>query len=230
MVKGEKPLWKMRLSDWKRQICTNMAFLRHTPPRLKKARELAIATDWGDTDAATPPKKRIAITGASTGLGAAMALRLAAPGVSFALCARNVAPFEALAEKLRQKGADVDYASVDLSLPGASEAWVQDVWQEGAIDLLILNAGIFDGRGVDGQLETPHRAAKLISTNLTSSITAALSATKFMHQRGVGHVVCISSLAAFGPHADAPTYSASKAGLTAFARALREGLMGPTCL
>lgn len=192
------------------------------PPRLSKAEALGIATDWESEGKA--PTKRIAITGASSGLGAALALKLAGPGVSFALCARNTAPFEALSETLRAKGASVAFTSVDLSQPGAAETWVQDVWQDGPIDLLILNAGIFDGRGLDGQLEPPDRAAQVIATNLTSAITASLSAQNLMRQRGAGHLVFISSLAAFGPQADAPSYSASKAGLTSFARALREGL------
>lgn len=196
------------------------------PPRLAMAQDLGIVTDWG-AGATKPavPKKRIAITGASTGLGAALALRLAEPGVSFALCARNIAPFGKLEEQLRAKGAKVEYASVDLSSPGAPEAWIDSVWKNGPIDMLILNAGIFDGRDLDGNLETPERAAQLIATNLTGAITASLAATERMRKRGSGHLVFISSLAAFGPHADAPTYSASKAGMTAFARAMREGLL-----
>ena len=200
---------------------------KERPPRLQIAQALRIATDWeGEADQPPRPKKRIAITGASTGLGAALAVKLAEPGISFALCARNIAPFESLVEQLRAKGAEVEFASVDLAAPGAPETWIEDIWQNGPIDMLILNAGIFDGRDLDGNLETPDRAAQLISTNLTGAITASLAATELMQKRGSGHLVFVSSLAALGPHADAPSYSASKAGLTAFARAMREGLLG----
>ncbi|WP_370230818.1 SDR family NAD(P)-dependent oxidoreductase [Cognatishimia sp.] len=197
------------------------------PPRLRKAARLGIATDAiGTSQAEANPRKRIAITGASTGLGAALATKLAAPGVSFALCARDTAPFKTLAATLRTKGADVEFASVDLSIPGAAETWLKEVWDNGAIDQVILNAGIFDGRDEQNRLESPTRATRLLSTNLSGAVEAALTASTLMQTRGAGHLVFISSLAAFGPQADAPTYSASKSGLTAFARALREALMG----
>ena len=168
--------------------------------------------------------RRIAITGASRGLGAALARALAGPGVTLVLCARRAGPLEDLARDLRDKGAEVTCAAVDLRDVAAAEAWAEAAWAGGAIDLLILNAGIFDGRGADGRLERPARTADLIATNLTGAAAPALALAGRMRARGAGTLLFVSSLAAFAPLADAPGYSAGKAGLTAFARALREAL------
>lgn len=167
---------------------------------------------------------RIAITGASSGLGAALARAFAAPGVMLSLCARDTSRFVPILPDLHRAGAEVEIASVDVADTQAVTAWIAGLDRVAGINLLILNAGQFDGRGPDGALETPERAASLIATNLTGTITAALAAADCMRRRKSGHIVFISSLAAFGPQPDAASYSASKAGVTAFARALREDL------
>jgi len=166
----------------------------------------------------------ILITGASMGLGAALARQLAAPGITLILCARRAAPLETLAESLRAAGAEVIAEAVDVTDQGAVLHWVERMWNKGPIDLAVLNAGIFAGRTPDGQAEQPLAAAAVIATNLTGCVVPALALARHMRQRKAGQLVFISSLAAFGPLADAPGYSASKAGLTAFARALREDL------
>jgi short-subunit dehydrogenase len=167
---------------------------------------------------------RIVITGASRGLGAAMARELAAPGVTLCLCARDPARLDSVAQDLRQRGAQVECAALDLGDATAVTAWLQDMWDRGPVDMAILNAGVFEGRGPDGTLEDPVLAAQIIRTNLTGAIAPALALAPRMIQRRTGRLVFISSLAAFSPQADAPSYSASKSGLTAFARALREDL------
>ncbi len=171
-----------------------------------------------------PQPARIAITGASSGLGEALARRIAAPGVTLLLCARDITRFGPIVPALRAAGAEVEIASVDVADTQAIMAWITALDSQAPIDLLILNAGQFGGRDRDGALETPERAAALIATNLTGTIAPALVAGEFMRQRKNGHIVFISSLAAFGPQQDAASYGASKAGVTAFARALREDL------
>lgn len=166
----------------------------------------------------------VLITGANRGLGLALATQLAAPGVTLHLCARNRALLEAQAEALRAKGAIVNCAAIDVADHAAVTEWVFQIWQDAPPDLAIFNAGRFGGRGRDGALETPGVAAELIATNLTGALTPAIALAERMRQRGRGTLLFISSLAAFAPMADAPSYSASKAGLTAFARALREDL------
>jgi short-subunit dehydrogenase len=173
-----------------------------------------------------PRAQRIAITGASQGLGAALARQYAGPGVTFFLCARDVAATQQLTSALEAKGACVNWTGVDVSVTARVTDWVASLWRTGPIDLLILNAGIFDGRSEDGALESPDRARALIDTNLNGAIAPALVAVDLMLAAGFGQIVFISSLASLTPLADAPVYSASKAGLTAFARALQKGLSG----
>ncbi|MAM62864.1 SDR family NAD(P)-dependent oxidoreductase [Maritimibacter sp. UBA3975] len=167
--------------------------------------------------------RRILLTGASSGLGREMARHLAGPGVAFLLCGRRADALKAVATELRDAGATVETALVDLTDVAAAQDWV-DTCAVQPVDLAILNAGMFDGRGRDGALESPMRAAVQVETNLTAPVTLGLRLADHMRDAGQGTILFISSLGAFSAHADAPSYSASKAGLTAFARALREDL------
>jgi short-subunit dehydrogenase len=149
---------------------------------------------------------------------------LAGPDVSLVLCARRAEPLQALSDELSASGAKVSWAAIDLRDPVAAETWASAAWANGPVDLLILNAGVFDGRREGEPLESPLRAVDVIATNLTGALVPALAVAERMREQGKGTLLFISSLAAFMPLADAPGYSASKAGLTAFARALREVL------
>ena len=169
-------------------------------------------------------QRRIVITGAGRGLGAALAHAFARPATTLILSARRTDELEALAPALRAKGAEVICCPVDVSDPVAVSAWMAQLWEAAPVDLAVFNAGLFAGRDPAGHLESPADAAGLITTNLIGAIAPALILTERMRRRGSGQMLFISSLAAFGPQADAPSYSASKAGLTAFARALREDL------
>lgn len=163
-------------------------------------------------------KQHIVITGASRGLGAALAARLAGQGVHLSLCARDTSNVGALTELLTSKGSTVDWENVNVGNSVRIIEWIDSIWTGTPIDILILNAGVFDGRPEDGCLENPLRAADLLNTNLNGVIVPALQCAEKMRIRESGHIVFISSLAGFAAHADAPTYSASKAGVTVFAR------------
>ena len=168
--------------------------------------------------------QHILITGASKGLGAALATQLAGDGVHLSLCARDISNVEALTNFLTAKGSTVNWGAVDVRNKRQAIEWIDLKWNFLPIDTLILNAGIFDGSPEDGGLEDAMRAADIVSTNLLGTVVPALQCGEKMRQRKRGHLVFISSLAGFAAHADAPTYSASKAALTVFARALREDL------
>jgi len=93
------------------------------------------------------------------------------------------------------------------------------------IDLLIVNAGVLDGRRADGTLETADTARRVIDINLLGAVDTVQAVLPAMIARGRGHIVLVSSLAALAPVPDAPAYSASKAGLLAYGRALRAAVV-----
>lgn len=92
------------------------------------------------------------------------------------------------------------------------------------VDLLIAGAGVLDGRRADGTIEDAERARRVVEVNLLGAIDTLHAVLPGMRRRKRGHVVLISSLAALSPLADAPAYSASKAGLLSYGLALREAL------
>ncbi|MBY5972084.1 SDR family NAD(P)-dependent oxidoreductase [Ferrimonas balearica] len=172
------------------------------------------------------PYRRIAIAGGSRGIGAALALALAGPGRALWLCAREGLPLEETARDCRAKGARVQCRSCDLSQPGAAAAWLDEIGERGPPDLLIVTAGIFGGRP-DGAEGTPEVVTRqVIAVNLTGALALAEAGALRMRHAGRGQIVLLGSLAARDPLPDAPAYSASKAGLACYARALRADLSG----
>lgn len=167
----------------------------------------------------------IALTGASSGIGAALVLEFARRGCTFSLFARRVDRLEEVAEAARKRGAAVHCEAGDVREAKAVEQWYAAAHERQPVDLLIANAGIFDGVGPNNRLETSHEAEQLVATNLLGAIYTAQAALPRMMERRRGHIAFISSLAARLPAADAPSYSASKAGLAAYAEALREYLL-----
>jgi short-subunit dehydrogenase len=93
------------------------------------------------------------------------------------------------------------------------------------IELLIVNAGVFTGHASDGSLETPEEISWQVRTNLEGAAATINSALPGLRARKTGHIAIIGSLAALQPLADAPGYSASKAGIMAYGEALREFLI-----
>lgn len=167
----------------------------------------------------------IAITGASSGIGAALAEEYASPGRRLSLVARRMASLNDIARRCEKLGALVDVQQGDVRDAGEIARWYLHIERHQPVDVLIANAGIFDGHGPDDALETPFEARDLVDTNLLGAIYTAQAALPHMMTRKRGHIAFVSSLAARLPSADAPAYSASKAGLSAYAEALREFLL-----
>jgi short-subunit dehydrogenase len=167
------------------------------------------------------PATHIALTGASSGIGAALALEFAGPGRTLSLLARRRGLLDEVADAARQRGAQVDCHTSDVSDATAVKAWYCAADDRQPVDLAIANAGIFDGHGAGERMETNAEAERLVATNLLGAIYVAQAAMPRMMARRSGHIAFVSSLAARLPAADAPSYSASKAGLVAYAEALR---------
>ena len=166
--------------------------------------------------------KHVAITGASRGIGAALAVAYAAPGRRLAITGREGARLEAVAAACRAAGAEVRCDSFDVRDEDRAAAWFASVDGEAPVDLVIANAGVFDGNGPDGAFETAREARRLVEVNLIGVINTVQAVQGAMRRRGGGHIAIVSSLAAVLPAADAPTYSATKAALLAYGNALRD--------
>jgi short-subunit dehydrogenase len=166
----------------------------------------------------------VLITGASRGLGAALAVEYAEAGAVLALTGRDEAALAGVAARCRELGATVVTGVVDLSDHARLAAWVAEVDGRYPIALLIANAGIFEGRRESEPHEALERAITVLRTNLETAIASVDAVLPAMRRRGRGQIALISSLAAVHPLADAPAYSASKAGLAAYGEALAEAV------
>ncbi len=151
-------------------------------------------------------------------------MELAQPGVRLFLCARTEARLDDVAAACRERGAEVDTLKVDVRDAKVVRDWLGQCDASRPLDLMIANAGVLTGRAADARIEDALAAADVVATNLSGAVVSATAAAALMEPRGQGQIALISSLAAFFPHADAPAYSASKAGLTAFATALDEAV------
>lgn len=168
--------------------------------------------------------RSIVITGASAGLGRALALQYAGQGRTLALLARNAARLAETARAARARGAAVTTHAGDLCADMAAHDFIRAFAAEHAIDLLIVNAGVFSGHHPQREMEEADEIISILRTNLEAAILTIAAALPHMRKRRSGRIALIGSLAALHPLADAPAYSASKAGLMAYGEALREWL------
>jgi len=164
----------------------------------------------------------VVITGASRGLGRELALAYARPDCLLGLTGRDAASLEDIAAQCRRRGAEVDVCVADVTEPGALIDWLAEIDRRRPLDLVIANAGLFDGRRPGLDSEGLDAAIGQLRVNLEGAIRTIDAALPLMTARKRGHIAAISSLAAVYPLADAPAYSASKAGLVAYCEAVRE--------
>ena len=169
--------------------------------------------------------RSVVITGASSGLGQALALLYAGTGRSLGLLGRDQGRLEAVAARCRALGAGTSIGAFDLSDTQALNAWMQAFDVAHPIDLLIVNAGAFTGNGAAPAMETSEACIATLRVNLEGAIRTVQAAVPMLRARRSGHIGIVGSLAALQPLADAPTYSASKAGLMSYGEALREWLL-----
>jgi short-subunit dehydrogenase len=155
------------------------------------------------------------ITGASSGIGQALAIALARPGVSLHLSGRDATRLEAVAAACRARGATVQPIVVDVRDRDTMAAWIANA---GRLDLVVANAGISAGTG-DHAPEDPAQARAIFATNLDGVLNTVLPAMTLMAQQtpdadGVrGRIAAISSVAAFVPAPSAAAYCGSKAAV-----------------
>jgi short-subunit dehydrogenase len=165
------------------------------------------------------------VTGASAGIGSAVARQLAAEGASLALVARTPDTLEWVAGEIRGAGGSARAFPADVRDHGACATLLADVERAlGGIDVLVNNAGANHRGPVEDQ--DPAALAQIIDVNLTAPIVLTRLALPHLRRRGGGAIVNVASIAGQIPVAHEATYSASKSGLRAFTFALREELEG----
>jgi short-subunit dehydrogenase len=160
---------------------------------------------------------RVVVTGASRGIGAALAADLAGRGARVVLVARSA---EALDKLAAEVGGEAFPA--DLGDASAIEPLVRSIEADGPIDVLVNNAGI----DLTGDLVNlvDDDIAQLVAVNLCAPMLLCRAAIPGMQRRGHGHIVNVSSLAGTNAIRGLAPYSASKAGLSHFTAALRADL------
>ena len=165
------------------------------------------------------------ITGASAGIGQALALALAARGYQLALSARNGEALAALAATLAQRhpGLRVETRVLDVTDSAAVQATVRELAASfGQLDLVVANAGIGDSGGVGtGQFA---REEALIRTNVIGAMATVDAAVEVFRTQGQGQVVAIASVAAYRGIPGAASYSASKAAIATYMEGVRAEL------
>lgn len=162
---------------------------------------------------------RILITGASSGIGAALAELYAEAGRTLLLNGRDRARLEAVASACRARGAATETAVIDVTDAAAMRQWIEAADRVAPIDLVIANAGISAGTGGGGESEAQARA--IYAINLDGALNTVLPAIAAMTRRGSGQIAIMSSLAGFRGFPGAPAYCGSKAAVRVWGEALR---------
>jgi short-subunit dehydrogenase len=166
----------------------------------------------------------IVITGASSGIGEALALHYAAPHVRLSLSGRNAKRLDSVVKRCRDKGADAQETLVDVRDEAAMKNWLLGADRRMPVDLLIANAGISAGTGGAENGEDRAQIREVFDVNLNGVLHTLQPLLPLMRERGRGHIALMSSLAGFRGWPGAPAYCASKAAIKSYGEALRGAL------
>jgi short-subunit dehydrogenase len=167
----------------------------------------------------------VIITGASSGIGWALAKELAAQGAKLGLLARREEELKKLASEIRALGRPAEYAVADVRerIPLIDAIHTLES-KLGPCDVLIANAGVGSTNTIDDL--NVKGTEKVIQVNLLGVIYSIEAVLPAMLQRGQGRVVAVSSLGSYKGLPTAAAYCASKAGLNAYMESLRIQLHG----
>ena len=164
--------------------------------------------------------KRALVTGAASGIGRAIALRLAREGVHLALVDCNAEGLSAVADEVRHSGVEALIRQCDLSDEAATSAAVRFVLDRcRGVDVLVNNAGVtYYGRT---HLMTAEQWRRVMAINLLAPIQIARELLPQMLAREEGHIVNMASICGLVGMARVAAYTTSKFGLVGFSETLR---------
>ncbi len=163
--------------------------------------------------------RNILITGASSGIGEALALDYAENGITLFLCGRHGERLDAVAEACRLRGATVFPHILDVTDTQACEEWIRSADHEHPLDLVVANAGVSAGTG--GKGENTEQARHIFAINVEGVINTVSPVLPLMRARRRGQIAIVSSIASFLGIPGAPAYCASKAAIRVWGEALR---------
>jgi 3-oxoacyl-[acyl-carrier protein] reductase len=164
--------------------------------------------------------RRALVTGASRGIGRAIATELAREGCNLALCARGAEALEAFAKELRELGRTVYTQAVDVSDEGAVTGFAETAAQElGGLDIVISNVSA-------GGLKGPDQWQKSFQADLVAFVRLVEAAVPYLEQSDVAAVVVLGTTSAFDtlPPTSANSYAALKAAVLEHASGLGHAL------
>lgn len=169
---------------------------------------------------ARPIHGAVWITGASSGIGRAVALALAAKGFTVHATARSAGDLEKLAAESTELSGRIVATPGDVTDPEAMAAIVEKIVADcGSLALAIFNAGVF--LPVAGEALEVSRFRKTFDVNLMGVVNGLAPAVKAMKQAGQGQIAIVSSVAGYSGLPSSAAYGASKAGLTNMAESLK---------
>ena len=165
--------------------------------------------------------RTILITGASSGIGAGIARSLAQPGARLVLGARRLERLQALADELRQHGADVRVHALDVTQRAQVEAFAASALEQfGALDVIVNNAGVMP--------LSPMASLKvdewdrMIDVNIRGVLHGIAAVLPHMRARGSGQIINIASIGALSVVPTAAVYCATKHAVRAISEGLRQ--------
>ena len=162
----------------------------------------------------------IVITGASSGIGEALALDYAAPGIALALSGRDAQRLDAIAAACRAKGATVDAGRIDVVDRAELAAWLTKFDDAHPVDLVIANAGISIDKD-NSSLDDFAVVRKTLDVNVGGVLNTVEPLVARMMARRKGQIAVVSSLAGFVGLPYSASYNASKACVRVWGESIR---------
>ena len=167
--------------------------------------------------------KNIIITGASSGLGKALAIEYANKDTTLFLTGRNQSRLCITANACIKKGAKVFYKPINIKDREKLKNWINDINNDYRIDLVIANCGISGGTSKQN-IENSEQVYDIFDTNIYGVLNTILPVINIMKKQKSGNIAIISSMASFLPLPSSPSYSATKVCIRYFGESLYNNL------
>lgn len=166
--------------------------------------------------------KNIVITGATSGIGFALAKAYAKQNINLFLCGRNNDKLQEIKNICQKLQANVEIKILDVIDENEVKNWILEINKNNTIDLVIANAGI--SAGTQGGTESFEQIQKIFQTNIDGVLNIIHPAIEIMKKQKFGQIAIMSSLAGFRGLPSSPAYSASKSCVRVYGEGLRGNL------